>query len=408
MGIQCKPDLRHSVATADMNRPAKDTVQAGWRTVLKRLALIWMGVLAGLVLLEGAVRIFLPANPDYYDSRKFTRHVAGTRFHENIPGAFSDSFIGVPVSINSLGLRGPEISVAKAPGTVRVLGVGDSITFGYGVRLEDAFLSVLEKSLNATAPVSVKYQVLNSGVGATGLDYYYYVLRTKAPELKPDVVIVNICLNDIHVYLDALGIAKAPPSAPRKRTPVRVLNTWLLQHSRLYLASYIQFKSMLYRYRVLDLQKIEGGTFLPLDPPSPEQDRAWASSMDLVSKIVDLSQQNGYRLLLVVFPVETQLSPDMLKLYRDRFGIRLGPEVLSGEPQRRIAEFAASRGVPVLDLLPVFREHASEQLYLRNKSINYDPEHPSVRGHQLAADAMFQALRTDWPTLFAATPQSAP
>ena len=396
------------MATADVNHPAKDSVPAGWRTVWTRLALILIGVLAGLLLLEGAVRIFLPGNPDYYDSRKFTRHVAGTRFHENIPGAFSDSFIGVPVRINRLGFRGPEISVARTPDTVRILGVGDSIMFGYGVRVEDAFLSVLERNLNATAPVNVKYEALNSGVGASGLDYYYYVLRTKAPELKPDVVIVNICLNDIHVYLDALGVAKAPPSAPRKRTPVRVLNQWLLQHSRLYLASYIRFKSMLYRYRVLDLQKIEGGTFLPLDPPSPEQDRAWVSSIELLSKIVDLSQQNGYRLLLVVFPVETQLSPDMLKLYRDRFGLRLGPEVLSGEPQQRIAEFAASRGVPVLDLLPVFREHPSEQLYLRNKSINYDPEHPSVPGHHLAAEAMFQALRSDWPELFAAAPQSAP
>src|SRR5690242_8101430 len=153
--------------------------------VLRRLMVVAAGIAAALLLLEGAVRIFLPADPDYYDSGKFTRHVVGTRFHENIPGSSSASFIGVPVQINSLGLRGPEISVDKTPGTVRILGIGDSITFGYGVRSEETFLSLLERKLNNSK--SSRYEVLNSGVGATGLDYYYYVLRTKAPLLRPDV-----------------------------------------------------------------------------------------------------------------------------------------------------------------------------------------------------------------------------
>jgi lysophospholipase L1-like esterase len=375
-------------------------LQISWRVGLNKITLAAVSIVVTLLLLEGAVRVFWPQNPEYYDSDKFTRPVAGTRFHENVPNSFSDSFIGVPVNINHLGLRGPEVSIAKPPGSVRILGVGDSITFGYGVRSEETFLSLLERTLNGSAQNNVRYEVLNSGVGATGFDYYYYVLRTKAVLLQPDVVIVNICLNDIHVYRDATGTTLAPPGTPKKKTRVRRLNEWLLRHSQLYLTCYVGLKSVLYRYRVLDLQQIQGGTFLPLDPPSASQDRAWASSLDLLSNIVDLSRRSGYRLLLVVFPVEMQLSPDTLKLYRDQYHLRLGPEVLSGEPQRRIAEFGASHGVPVLDLLPAFRARGSERLYLRNKSIKYDPAHPSVRGHQIAADEIVHSLRSAWPTLF--------
>src|SRR5262245_37533496 len=47
--------------------------------------------------------------------------------HRNVPG-FDDAKRGI--SIDSLGLRGPEVVVPKPPGTVRILCLGDSTTFG--------------------------------------------------------------------------------------------------------------------------------------------------------------------------------------------------------------------------------------------------------------------------------------
>jgi hypothetical protein len=58
----------------------------------------------------------------------------------------------VTFAINQQGLRGPEVSQAKPPGTFRVLGLGDSFTFGTGVREQDTFLRRLEVDLDRSAP----------------------------------------------------------------------------------------------------------------------------------------------------------------------------------------------------------------------------------------------------------------
>src|SRR5260370_1025014 len=72
-------------------------------------------------------------------------------------------FIGVPVAINSLGLRGDEVSVPKPPRTIRIVAVGDSITFGYGIPVEDTYAKILERCLNQGVFGGARYEVLNGG-----------------------------------------------------------------------------------------------------------------------------------------------------------------------------------------------------------------------------------------------------
>src|SRR5206468_2370099 len=62
-------------------------------------------------------------------------YVPGARFkiqYPTDPRGYFDPDKTVPVSINSLGMRGSEVSEIKPPGVFRVLGVGDSFTFGEG------------------------------------------------------------------------------------------------------------------------------------------------------------------------------------------------------------------------------------------------------------------------------------
>src|SRR5262245_39441623 len=46
---------------------------------------------------------------------------------------------GIPVDINSHGLRGPETTYDKPAGTFRILNLGDSVAMGWGVREEDTY-----------------------------------------------------------------------------------------------------------------------------------------------------------------------------------------------------------------------------------------------------------------------------
>jgi hypothetical protein len=115
--------------------------------------------------------------------------------------------------------------------------------------------------------------------------------------------------------------------------------------------------------------------------------------MGMLSEIVAFCRGNGYRIIVVIFPMQMQLSPQELQFYRNRYHLLLADETLSGEPQRRLREFTAATGVAAVDLLPIYRAHSSEELYLRNRMIPADPSHPSVRGNQIAADEMFCVLQ---------------
>jgi GDSL-like Lipase/Acylhydrolase family len=95
--------------------------------------------------------------------------------------------------LNSWGFRDVERKIRKAPGVHRILVLGDSFTFGAGVKYkEDLYPSLLERKLNGTQ----RWEVINSGVKgfstAQELDYFL----DKGLALRPDLVIVGHVLND--------------------------------------------------------------------------------------------------------------------------------------------------------------------------------------------------------------------
>jgi hypothetical protein len=173
---------------------------------------------------------------------------------------------------------------------------------------------------------------------------------------------------------------------------VRTINGELLLHSEAYLLGYTSLKSLLYRARVLDINRVHEYDFLPLEPSSEKQEGAWRASLVWLDRIASLTRSRGWPLIVAVFPMEVQLTPELLALYHREFGTRLGPEALTGEPQRRIVEWGAKHDVPVVDLLPAFRAAADQPLYLRNRAITYDPVHPNPLGHRVAGAALHQAL----------------
>ena len=80
----------------------------------------------------------------------------------------------------------------KRPGTFRIIALGDSLTYGYGIAEQDTYPKVLETLLNDTFRV----EVLNLGVSGAQSEDIYKILQRKLPELQPDLVIYGMCLND--------------------------------------------------------------------------------------------------------------------------------------------------------------------------------------------------------------------
>lgn len=94
------------------------------------------------------------------------------------------------VRINNLGFRGPNASFVKQK--KRVIFIGDSFTFGWGVEEQETWISQLQTEFS-------DWELLNLGKGGTHPGDYVQLARKVLPVLKPDVVVLGILQgNDLH------------------------------------------------------------------------------------------------------------------------------------------------------------------------------------------------------------------
>jgi hypothetical protein len=89
--------------------------------------------------------------------------------------------------------------------------------------------------------------------------------------------------------------------------------------------------------------------------------------------IIALVDQHDTELIFAVTPVNVQVYAEV------QTPLRLD------KPQSRLAEFSRAQGVPLVDLLPAFRDRRDQDLF-------YDQAHLNPLGHQIVADALLQAF----------------
>ena len=111
-------------------------------------------------------------------------------------------FQGQPLITNSRGLRDFEYSIQKPENTVRIVGIGDSLLFGWGVKMTDTSLKVLERKLNEELSTSgIKYEVLNFAVPGYNTAIETEVFIQKCLRYSPDAVILRFFVNDYDLPL---------------------------------------------------------------------------------------------------------------------------------------------------------------------------------------------------------------
>lgn len=100
------------------------------------------------------------------------------------------------VVTNSEGMReAREFTTGKRPDCVRILGIGDSGMFGWGVEQDRDYLSVLETTLNKGG-ATARCEVLNFAVPGYNTWQEVELLESRGLQYEPDIVIVGWCNND--------------------------------------------------------------------------------------------------------------------------------------------------------------------------------------------------------------------
>jgi len=137
-------------------------------------------------------------------------------------------FRGPHETVNLDGLRGAEIG-PKRPGSLRILAMGGSTTWGHKVDDDETWPVALERELRASTGRDV--EVLNGGVSGWDLEAVVLALRQRyLDELQPDLVLVNVGWN-LPLVADNAPVAKIRRdviAATRRDGPYRsALVRWL-------------------------------------------------------------------------------------------------------------------------------------------------------------------------------------
>jgi lysophospholipase L1-like esterase len=252
--------------------------------------------------------------------------------------------------INALGLRGPVPPAAKPPGERRILYVGDSTAYGFGVSDAEAFWSLATAELAARHPGETVVPIVGAAPGYSS--WQSRVLLGRLLRYRPD---------DVVFYVGAHNDHRRRGYYPDREIPARMARRHAAWHRIRTLRAFEYVHDRLGRWL--------GGLLCdPVDlvrvPPADFEANLRA--------MVAATRAAGARPLLLVPPLTSTLAARHPAAPRYR---------------EMLLSLAHELEVPAVDLQPLFAGSAPAALYLPGDDI-----HPNAAGHRRIAAAIARAL----------------
>jgi lysophospholipase L1-like esterase len=286
--------------------------------------------------------------------------------------------------INSLGFRGPEISARKPSGSLRIVCLGDSRTFGIwmdkgGFRFNNDYPAALEQLLHEQTG-SERVEVINAGVigytSAQGLAQ----LQTQVLQLHPDIITVGFGFNDHSLEWNAALAAREP------RSPFARESFYFASHSY-----WFQLGKAVY-------DAVTGRGVWGEVPPLSERRVDPEAYRYNLHRFAEVGSRHGIRVLFVsqaLRPIEMgESAPAFPGALPDKAGLYILLGVKDLEDLHRLDrsyqdllyKVAEQEGVPVADASTAFAERR-ELLFGP-----YDLVHSNPGGARLIAETIRQKL----------------
>jgi lysophospholipase L1-like esterase len=256
-------------------------------------------------------------------------------------------------------MRGPVVSLVPAPGTFRIVVVGDSITMGHRVREEDAYPARLERALDAAVP-GADFQVLNLGLSGSNIVHNLRRLERVGLAYHPALIVYGFTVNDIE------GPGFEPNSQQDRDAYLAELTRFSDSPSRLLRLLWPRWVAI---RSGLDPQP--GSYEYALERGYFHNPRAWGRIVKGLERLATLGRREQVCVDVFVHAVIEQLNfaHPFERVYD------------------RVAGAARERGLFVTQSLPFFRGHDAAAL-----RFDIVDSHPNAEGHRLLAEALTEGV----------------
>lgn len=281
---------------------------------------------------------------------------------------------GAPTSTNQLGFRGAPASRALfGAGTQRVVLLGDSVAFGYGVADDQTFAQLID-------PDRGRFEVVNLAVPGYGVDQSLLLYERVGRDWRPAIVLLSVCVdNDLAEVMLPVYLYDGVHPKPR----FSLQNGGLaLENDHLRLSPLPRMVRRLHEHSSLYRRLSRAG---PGPRPAAEH---WGArrlramhdeetAVQLIAALIDRLRQR----------VERDEARLVLAFHPSRESYRHGSRWVD-----RLTKSTVLRGVQVVALDPAYRASG-----LGFGKLALDPiGHLSATGHALTAAALRRALEA-WP-----------
>ncbi len=279
------------------------------------------------------------------------------------------------LSTNSEHLRSEQSSrqlQAKQPGAIRIVCLGDSVTFGYRVPVvwPDKpteydpewlpFPMLLEKQLRAANPKRTIEVITMAVPGYTSHQGLAW-LRRDIDQLQPDLLTVSFGWNDA-------SVSDVPDRDAIKTNWSAVSVRWLMDHSQAFahLTRWLRARESLRRQTETKIQ--------PQTRPRPTARVPQQEYLNNMLAIGDLAHQHGAAVIVIAAP------------YRDHSSE--APEAdLMLQYRAGLAAVMRQRGTPFLEI-----RELTEEAYPANEGWFGERIHPNHMGHRLMASELLKLI----------------
>jgi len=257
-------------------------------------------------------------------------------------------------------LREYQYDLKKPDNAYRIIGLGDSFAWGWGV-LDNrrTFFKLLECWLQKENPAKT-IELINASKPGAEINYYQDFLDSIGWGLNPDKVVISFNLNDSYIsYVSRTVDSKTAARMGREQ------GFWT-RHSRL--IRFIWYRIIQHQVRREYIESVHDAYL------GANRSLHWERAQGNLRSIANECKKRKVGLIVVVFPLLFDLD-------------RKYPFV---DEMREIVKFLGENGFEYIDLLPTYLGKKSELLWTKP----WDT-HPNEVAHRMAAETIFKKLNSD-------------